>query len=80
MRKALDMCFALDMRCAREGAISYRIAKQYIESAEGRYIELCEAKHIDKSKTYSSAPGHILEQDHRAGSGAFENQHRGAGL
>ena len=49
MRNALDMCFALDMRFAREGAISYRIAQQYIEFAAGKYIGLCEAKHIDKS-------------------------------
>lgn len=50
MRKVFDMCAALDMRCAREGAISYRIAKQYIEFSEGKYIELCAAKHIDKSR------------------------------
>ena len=50
MHKALDMYFALDMRCAREGAISYRIAQQYIEFAAGKYIELPEGKHIDNSR------------------------------
>ena len=36
------------------GFISYRMPKAYIEFAIGKYIELCNAKHIDKQNYFSS--------------------------